>query len=122
MKIIGLIKEYDNKITSKSYNEYKKNCLYTNKEEILNYLNKGISIAATMNVVKSLAINDNSIIGGINYMTDGYWIWPNYIVYYFKKESIELPTEFIEYILNKKLPCINEINKDEAIDFLKRNI
>jgi hypothetical protein len=122
MKIVGLIREYDNKITSKSYKEYKKNCLYIDKQEILNYLNKGISIAATMNVVKSLAINDNSIIGGINYMTDGYWIWPNYIVYYFKKESIELPAEFIEYILKKKLPCINEINKDEAIDFLKRNI
>ena len=122
MKIIGLIKEYDNQITSKSYHEYKKNCSYTNKEEILNYLNKGISIAVTMNVVKSLAINDNSIIEGITYMTDGYWIWPNYIVYYFKKESIELPVEFIEYILNKKIYSIEGINEKEAIDFLKKHM
>lgn len=122
MKIVGLIKEYDNNIISKSYIEYKKNCLYSSKEKILDYLNNGISIAVTMNVVKSLAVNDNSIIGGINYMTDGYWIWPNYIIYYFKKESIELPTEFIEYILNKKMPSIDDINKLEVIDFLKKNI
>lgn len=120
MQIIGLIKEYDQK-NAKSYFDYQKNCLYDHKVQILNYLRSGICFAVTMKVVQSLIPNDKNIIGGISYYTDGYWIWPNYMVYYFEKESIELPKDFIASILERKLPPQNKIDPAEAINFFKES-
>lgn len=120
MKIIGLLKEYNQK-NAKSYFDYQKNCHYNHKAQILNYLQNGISFAVTMKVVESLIPNEKNIIGGISYFTDGYWIWPSYIIYYFEKESIELPEDFIAFVLEKKLPLESKIDLSEAINFLEEN-
>ncbi|MBE8724365.1 hypothetical protein [Flavobacterium hungaricum] len=118
MKIIGLLKEY-NQENAESYFDYRKNCSYENKDQILNYLQNGISFAVTMQVVQSLIPEKKEIIGGVSYFTDGYWIWPSYMVYYFEQESIELPQEFLESISEKALPSKNKIDLSEAVNFLK---
>lgn len=120
MQIIGLIKEYDSK-NAKSYFDYQKNCTYDHKAKILNYLQNGIAFTVTMTVVESLIPDDHKIMGGIHYFTDGYWIWPSYIIYYFEKESIELPEAFITTVLEKELPVKSKIDLTEAIIFLKEN-
>lgn len=121
MELIGIIKEYSPEYKGKEYIKFKKKCNYDNKENILNYLQNGIPIAVTMQVVKSLIKDDLSIIGGITYLTDGYWIWPNYLSYYFDKESIELPSKFIDFIYKNRKTVVDE-NKLEAINLLKQLI
>jgi hypothetical protein len=123
MELIGIIKEYSPEYKEKKYIKLKTKCNYDNKENILNYLQNGIPIAVTMQVVQSLIKDDLSIIGGITYLTDGYWIWPNYLSYYFDKESIELPSKFIDFISkNKNRKTIFNEDKLEAINLLKQLI
>ncbi|PVX44447.1 hypothetical protein C8C85_0181 [Flavobacterium sp. 103] len=123
MELIGIIKEYSPEYKGKEYVKFKTKCNYDNKENILNYLQNGIPIAVTMQVVQSLIKDDLSIIGGITYLTDGYWIWPNYLNYYFDKESIELPSKFIDFISkNKTSKILSDEEKLEAINFIKNSL
>lgn len=120
MRLIGIISEYNDELDGKKFHDYKIKCDYQNKEVILNYLQKGTSIAVTMQVVKSLIKDDISIIGGVSYLTDGYWIWPNYLNFYVDKLSIELPSDFLNFISkNGPIKLINDDQKLEAINFLK---
>jgi hypothetical protein len=122
MELVGIINEYSPELGIKKYVDYKIKCNYNDKEKILNYLQNGIPVAVTMQLANSLIKDDFSIIGGIIYLTDGYWIWPNYINYYFDKVSIELPLNFVNFILNNKMrQTINDKEKREAINLLKSN-
>jgi hypothetical protein len=122
MELVGIINEHSPELGIKKYGDYKIKCNYNDKEKILNYLQNGIPVAVTMQLANSLIKDDFSIIGGIIYLTDGYWIWPNYINYYFDKVSIELPLNFVNFILNNKMKqTINDKEKREAINLLKSN-
>ena len=120
MRLIGVISEYNDELEGKKFHDYKIKSDYQNKEMILDYLKKGTAIAVTMQVVKSLIQDDNSIIGGVSYLTDGYWIWPNYLHFYVNNLSIELPQDFLNFISkNEHIKLISEDQKLEAINFLK---
>ncbi|WP_029285864.1 hypothetical protein [Pedobacter sp. R20-19] len=122
MKIIGLIREYNNENNfSIAYKDYKKNILNDSKPMILEYLkHRGIAFATTMQIIKSLELNNDTTIGGLVYYTDGVWIWPNYLSYYLEFFDIEISEDFIENInSNNRLP--SEIDLDEAIRFVKNN-
>ena len=120
MRLIGVISEYNDELSGKKFHDYKIRSDYQNKEMILNYLKKGTSIAVTMQVVKSLIKDDSSIIGGVSYLTDGYWIWPNYLHFYVDKLSIELPSDLLNFISkNEQIKLISDGQKLEAINFLK---
>ncbi|TDO94896.1 hypothetical protein [Flavobacterium sp. 245] len=72
-----------------------------------------------MQIVYSLIKDDSNIIGGISYLTDDYWIWPNYLNYYVDKVSIELPESFVDFIFKNKISeLISEEQKREAINLL----
>lgn len=121
MKIIGLIREYSNENNfSIAYKDYKKNILNDSKPMILEYLkHRGIAFATTMQIIKSLELNNDTTIGGLVYYTDGVWIWPNYLSYYLEFFDIEISEDFIENInSNNRLP--SEIDLDEAIRFVKK--
>ncbi|NTE04386.1 hypothetical protein G6M26_06085 [Agrobacterium tumefaciens] len=122
MKIIGLIREYSNENNlSIAYKDYKKNILNDSKPVVLEYLkHRGIAFATTMQIIKSLELNNDTTIGGLVYYTDGVWIWPNYLSYYLEFFDIEISEDFIENInSNNRLP--SEIDLDEAIRFVKNN-
>lgn len=58
MKLVGIIEEHSPEIRGKKYSDFVKNYHYENKENIINYLQKGITIAVTMNVAFSLIKNE----------------------------------------------------------------
>ncbi|WP_289665160.1 hypothetical protein [Flavobacterium panacagri] len=119
MKLIGVISEYNQELSKKKFSEYKTGIEYQNKETILTYLKNGIPIAVTMQIVRSLIKNDNSIIGGISYLTDGYWIWPNYLHFYVENLSIELPSDFVNFISkNREISYVSDAEKHKAINLL----
>lgn len=120
MKLIGVISEYNQELSKKKFYEYKTGIEYRNKETILTYLKNGVPIAVTMQVVHSLIKNDNTIIGSVSYLTDGYWIWPSYLHFYVEKLSIELPQDFVSFIYeNREINSVINDKKYEAIDLLK---
>lgn len=120
MELIGAIKEYDCELSDKRFHDYKTGFNYHDKEKVLNYLKNGISIAVTMHIIHSLIKDDNSIIGGVSYLTDGYWIWPSYLYFYVDTISIELPLDFLNSISKKKeIKWISNAKIAEAINLLK---
>ncbi|TRX33230.1 hypothetical protein FNW52_15845 [Flavobacterium sp. ZT3R18] len=123
MKTIGFIYEHNPILYSLRFDEFKKKCTYDN-EMVLKHLKKGSVIATTMHVISSLIKNDNQIIGGILYLTDGDWIWTNYLSYYVEKESIELPEDFLNHIKNasKEKQKLDALKIENAVNFLKKNI
>ncbi|WP_264552147.1 hypothetical protein [Flavobacterium sp. N2038] len=120
MELIGVIKEYNHELSDKRFHDYKTGFNYHDKEKILNYLKNGTPIAVTMHIVHSLIKDDNSIIGGVSYLTDGYWIWPSYLYFYVDTVSIELPLDFLNSISkNKETKLISDAKIAEAINLLK---
>lgn len=119
MELVGFINEH-NPSFSKTYSDFRKQFNVESKQEILSYLKKGIPIATTTQLISSL-INDNqTILGGIVYLTDGNWIWPNYLSHYVEHDSIELPRQFLEHIFNNKSEIfVNTENRNQAILILK---
>ncbi len=119
MKTIGFISEHENNILNskycKSFNHHNFSKLYSNKKEILNYLKKGESIGSRMEIIRSLYPNDSEIIGGVIYLTDGVYVWPNYLIYYFEKYNIEIEEDFIKRINNR--PEI-KLNRNEIREVL----
>ena len=91
------------------------------KDIILDYLlRRGIAIATNMQVVKSLEKNDNTILGGVVYFTDGIWIWPNYLSYYLRNFDIEISLAFKKFIMEQNIRN-DLIDTNEAIAFLKKS-
>ena len=91
------------------------------KDIILDYLLKGgIAIAINMQAIKSLERNDNTILGGIVYFTDGVWIWPNYLSYYLRNFDIENPLAFKRFIMAQNIRN-DLIDTNKAIAFLKQS-
>ncbi len=119
MEFLGLIKEHESINRGvKSFKEFNFT-ISPYKDEILKYLKNGESIAVTMNMVESLYDGDNNIIGGLTYLSDGKWIWTNYLIYYLEKFDIEITDEFVEYVLNKKnMQSEKNFNKQNAIKYL----
>lgn len=40
--------------------------------------------------------------GSVNYYTDGYWIWPEWVYHYIDCHGLKLPNLFIDNIRKKK--------------------
>lgn len=120
MKTLGFIWEHENiKNGIKNFKEFHYS-ISPRKSEILEYLKNGETIAVTMNIIESLYEGDNNIIGGVTYLTDGKWIWPNYLIYYLEKFNIEINNEFVDYVLEKKnKESVKNIDKKKAMNYLK---
>lgn len=101
MKYIGFIKNYHPNIKNlKLFKDLNFGITYSDKKEIIKYLEQGTKIAVSMHVIDSLFPTDNNIIGGLIYICDGEWVWPNYLNYYLEHYDIEIDKDFISHIKN----------------------
>ena len=82
------------------------------KEEICNYLNNGMVLAACGKVEKDILHPERGIAGTPDDMTDGKWIWPGDLSYYVENYDLQLPDEFIEYMKKMEWKIPEEINID----------
>src|SRR4028118_1969296 len=66
------------------------------RDKIINYLESGYSFTG---VPLMLHDDEGVAFNGLEYLTDGVWIWPNYYAYYLKKyPSMKIEEEFINYL------------------------
>ena len=118
MKLIGYFKEYESPNYTIRSNKKKKiefeffNEILSDKSKIKSYLENGHKFASTMTVVSSLIEGDDTIIGGISHLTDGEWIWPSYLSYYFDKYNLKLNKYFINHIKKSNYQC-DKVDKEK---------
>ncbi len=68
------------------------------KDEICQYLQKGIVLAACGQVSKDVIHPEKGAAGTPDDMTDGKWIWPGDLAYYVQNYDLQLNQEFIDYM------------------------
>lgn len=103
MKPIGFIKEYDPHAGSMGLDDYLLNSeeIRRARLKIIEYLKKGVSVSTIMGA--RVDFETGELIGGIDYLTDGEWLWPEYLVYYLeRKPAFTIPRVFFEYLMERK--------------------
>jgi hypothetical protein len=128
MKLTGFIREHSHHIKTNlniiPFDQIR--CIeYNDKEKILHYLKNGVPISVTMMLLHSVIPEEkNKVIGGLVILTDGEWIWPNYIEYYVSNINLELEDGFINYIRHKNynVPNVRQEIRNKANDLIDRLI
>ena len=77
--------------------------------EIINYLNNGKFLCITPGVVCDVLDESKGVIGSLEILTDGEWIWPSDLSYYLQNYHIKLDEQFIDHIKknNWKVPDVD---------------
>lgn len=128
MKYLGFIKEHDDYPIAESIHELIMDDypISPHKDDVLEYLQKGIMVVPLMGCVDGDAKSplfgteiDDSFIAYHACYTDGTWLWPQYIIEYIKRyPNIQLDSEFIEHILENKDHTI-AISEQESTEIEK---
>lgn len=118
MQLLGFIREYEQNNSLKKFKEYKLFEKNSRKAQVLKYLRNGIPIATKMHIIESLKNDDDTILGGIIYFSDGFWIWTNYYIYYLDRYDMEIDIDFINHLHNNKFE-IKDTNS--IVSFLKEH-
>lgn len=79
-----------------------------NEEKIVEYLDNGIVFCVTAGVVNDVLDETKGIIGNLEILTDGIWVWPSDLSYYVKTYHIELDADFIMHIINNNWTVPNK--------------
>lgn len=70
------------------------------KEVVLNYLKNGKTCAVAPGKLRDV-IDGTTDINSLACYTDGTYLWRSDVIYYFEKYNIDLPDDFISYVLRK---------------------
>lgn len=93
---------------------------YNDQERITRYLKEGTTLMVAPTIVYDRCHpsydmdkkdNDEAYIkDGIEYRTDGFWLWPDYLTYYIRNYYFRLPEEFLVHIRQRRytVPCFGE--------------
>lgn len=125
MQYFGFIKEHDDYPISESIHQLimDDNPISTHKDDVLEYLQKGVLAVSLMGCIDGDAKNplpeeetDDSFIAYYACYTDGTWLWPQYIIEYIKRYPyLQLNPEFITHVIENKDNAIN-ISEEECAD------
>ncbi|MDX2285352.1 MAG: hypothetical protein NW241_14400 [Bacteroidia bacterium] len=82
-------------------------------EKVLKYLKSGIILVGHRGMDKDIFNDEKMILGTFRLYTDGYWIWHEYIIYYYKHYRIAPPLEFLQTAQNNHF-VIPDFNEDQV--------
>ncbi|WP_054851350.1 hypothetical protein [Olleya sp. ITB9] len=70
-----------------------------NKNIIIRYLRNGYEVSS-VSTAKECEIC-NKPVGSTLYLSDGYWIWPKWLIHYVQEHNMKLPNDFLIHIESK---------------------
>ena len=73
-----------------------------NADRVVSYLQSGYIIVVCMGVVRDPFDENRQVMGTPSVLTDGVWIWPEYLPYLLKRYNLILPSEFITHMESNK--------------------
>ena len=68
---------------------------------------------ASPGLSRDILSDDRKIIGSLTLLTDGVFLWPSDLHYYFNFYSVELPHDFIQHIEENAGVFPKDVNIDE---------
>ena len=102
MKLTGFILEHHSDIGTplKEYTDNSANYL-PDREKVIKYLKSGVVIFSWMGYVNDIDTGEPLVPD--SYMTDGFYVWPNYLIHYYEKyPRFLLDTEFTDSMIKGK--------------------
>lgn len=103
-----------------SIDEHLKNALPFD-ENVLKYLKSGYKLSGYRGFDRDLLNSEKIVFGTYSQYTDGYWVWHEYIIYYYENYNISLPGNFLETVKKNNffIPEFSDLQKDELSRQLK---
>lgn len=97
MKIqkVGFFFELEPEVQRAELHRLRSRSSHPDKLSILEYLRSGVDAGAVMMIDYDYACEPKATIGAIVLKSDGRWIWPNSLAYYFEKYDVQLPEQFV---------------------------
>lgn len=77
---------------------------------ILKYLGAGVPIASAPGVDEDVLAHPSRIIGPLEFLTDGVWVWPKSLAYYVRNYHIALPDDFLEHMRCNEWECPQNVD------------
>ena len=113
-KWFGFWKEETKYENAPSVKEYLRNDWWSAREfeACLQYLSEGWVISVRSAVGETCWICSGPMERSYAYMTDGSWLWDNFLVHYISAHKIAILCEFYEHIVNNafKIPEVSSIS------------
>ena len=69
-----------------------------NEDKIIKYLKTGIVYCNSPGLVMDVLVKENGVIGNLNILTDGEWIWPSDLSYYVELYHVKLNEDFVMHM------------------------
>ena len=79
------------------------------EKKIVGYLSDGTLFGVGMGVDTDILKADQPVIGTLDIITDGVWVWPATLKYWVVTYHIKLPTEFMKHMANNNWKCPKNI-------------
>ena len=76
-----------------------------NHEEILGYLRDGNIVAQAPGLAVDVLDPEEPLGESIKLLSDGTWVWPNDLAYFFEKYNVRLPSDFVEHMRQHGWQC-----------------
>lgn len=120
MRYSGFVKEHDNIREAFEFKDLTSASQSLNdKDKIIHFLESGKLIFTWMSGVIDMKNKDRELIH--SYLTDGYWIWPSYIIHYLLESSnFKLEDEFIQHIRKNEYKI--KLPKNYNIDVISNEL
>jgi len=83
-----------------------------NKSKILCYLKAGDVLGFGQRITQDILLKDKKVIGCELTLTDGLWIWPSDLVYYFEEYNISLDDDFVSHMRDNEWTVANKDMSD----------
>lgn len=82
--------------------------------ELVAYLRSGAVLAASAAVVRDVLAPDHAVIGGLQMLTDGRWIWYSDLAHYVECYHVELDPQFVAHAQSRNW-AVPQISRAELL-------
>lgn len=82
------------------------------EDKIINYLKSGIIYCNSPGLIMDVLTKNDKIIGNLNILTDGVWLWPSDLSYYVEQYHVKINEDFVDHMkkTNWTMIKLEEIN------------
>ena len=72
---------------------------HPDENKIIDYLNSASIFLGSPGIAFDVITPSSRPIGATSILSDGVWMWPQYLAYYVKNYRLALPEAFVEHII-----------------------
>jgi len=110
LRKVGFLLEMPTSERVEFLNSHRRNVPHSDEERMIHYLESG-SLCGVVPGVEEDPLGDTpTMIGAPNIYTDGFWAWPETIIYYLREYHLLLPEDFVKHMRDRDFQCPSNLD------------